>query len=222
MPSSRANPHLSLYPEVLESASRLAARGHHRQFRKRGPGSRPCSAEGAPLPEDCVPYVTHLAGVACILARVGAGPEVLAAALLHDYLEDVPDSQGRTTVEAAVGIDVLQLVLEVTEDKRRSEAQADTWTIRKKEAVGRIASMSEEAVLIKAADMLHNLSSMVYDFKLVEDPSGVWGRFNAGADSQLWYYDAVYRAVAARLGLDHPLVEDLAMMIDEVSSHQPG
>ena len=98
----KAEPPQPLYSDVLERAARLAARGHYHQFRKRDAGAVDPPPLGVPLAEDRVPYVTHLVGVMCILARIGASERILAAALLHDYIEDVSDPQARTTVAAAV------------------------------------------------------------------------------------------------------------------------
>ena len=68
-----------LYSPLLEAAIRLAARGHHHQFRKSpDEPSRPTSDRRV-LP-DRVPYVAHLMATVCILARIGASDDVLAAA----------------------------------------------------------------------------------------------------------------------------------------------
>ncbi|HSN57688.1 MAG TPA: HD domain-containing protein, partial [Candidatus Sulfomarinibacteraceae bacterium] len=108
----------SLYSPLVEAAIRLAARGHYNQFRKRAPDtSKPTSGE-LPLSDDHIPYITHLMGTVCILARLGAADRVLAAAALHDYLEDVPDPDGPSRIRALAGDEVLELVLAVTEDKR--------------------------------------------------------------------------------------------------------
>jgi len=198
-----------LFPYVVESASRLAARGHYAQFRKRSRRAGPCVTVEEPLADGCIPYVTHLTGVACILARLDVAPVVLAAALLHDYLEDVPDADGRSRIEREVGGEVLVLVLELTEDKRRSRDQAETWELRKHEAIDSIATMSESAVLIKAADVVHNLSTLVYDLQSSQEPDEVWRRFNAEAPRQIWYFEAIHRAVAHRLGEDHTLAREI-------------
>lgn len=209
-----------LYPPLLEAAARLAARGHYHQFRKRpGTGDAPCP--DVPLPPDCVPYVTHLMGSLCILARTGAPDEVLAAALLHDYLEDVPDPQGQLSIREATGERVLELVLAVTEDKRRHRAESDTWVERKREQVGHLAEIPDEAVLIKTADLLHNILSLMHDLEGVDDREAVWSRFNAGPDHQLWYFRAIAEAARRRLGR-HVLVDELDRAVDAVAVLLPS
>jgi len=149
-------PHLNepsgaLFSPLLEAAVSLAARGHYHQFRKQSANEQNAGNSSQPFLPSRVPYVAHLMGTMCILARLGARDEVLAAAILRDYLE---------------------------------------------------------AVLIKGADVLHNLLSLLADLSATDDPETVWQRFNAGSTKQLWYFTSVVDAVENRLG-DHPLVIDL-------------
>lgn len=198
-----------LYSPLIEAAARLAAQGHHGHFRK-GEYAEGCgdAAGDAPLPAGCVPYITHLMGTMGILARVGAPDEVLAAALLHDYLEDVPDPDGPATIRAAVGDEVLRLVLEVTEEKRPELDSSETWPVRKHEQIEKMAGNSEGAVMIKAADLLHNLLSLLVDLDEASDEESVWLRLNAGPDRQLWYFSSGLDAARERLGA-HRLVDEL-------------
>jgi hypothetical protein len=202
----------ALFSPLLEEAARLAARGHYHQFRKGSPGGDCCSDGLDRLPDGCVPYVTHLMGSMCILARLGAPDEVLAAVLLHDYLEDVPDGDGEETIRRAAGQRVLDLVLAVTEDKIPELDESDTWELRKREQIDRIREMPADAVLIKAADVLHNVESLRTDLPAADHPHLVWRRLNAGPERQLWYFEAVLEAVSERLDR-HPLVTELARAI---------
>jgi len=204
----------ALFPPLLEAAVRLAARGHHNQYRKNvedPEGDRPSGA----FLLDRVPYVTHLMATMCILARLGARDEVLAAAVLHDYLEDVPDPDGRDNIRQILGEQVLSLVLEVTEDKRRGLRQADTWEVRKQEQIDHLVRMTEEAVLIKAADVLHNVQSLALDLEAAGDVDAVWQHFNAGPERQLWYFASLAEAVKNRLG-DHPLATELRSAVEKL------
>ncbi len=204
----------TLFSPLLEAAVRLAARGHYHQFRKNAADENSGSPSGDFLPNG-VPYIAHLMGTMCILARVGVRDEVLAAAILHDYLEDVPDPDGRESIRAALGEEVLSLVLEVTEHKRRGSDEVDTWDIRKQEQLDHVQRMPREAVLIKAADVLHNLLSLLADLEAAKDPETVWQPFNAGPERQLWYFSGVIDAVERRLG-EHLLVEELQEAISRL------
>ncbi len=211
-----------LYSPLIERAVRLAAQAHYGHFRKREPSTTlPSQPLDYPLPDDLVPYVTHLMGTTCILARLGARDEVLAAALLHDYLEDVPDPDGRDTIRRVVGDEVLELVLSVTENKRRECRASETWKVRKQEQIDAIAAVALDSVLIKAADMLHNLQSLIVDLDLAEHGDTIWNRFNAGPERLLWYYRNVLTACRDRLG-DHQLLDELETTIDAVAEHIPS
>jgi (p)ppGpp synthase/HD superfamily hydrolase len=209
-----------LYTPLLEAAMRLAAQAHYGQFRKREPSLSKHPDNHNPLPSDFVPYVTHLMGSACILARLGARDEVLAAALLHDYLEDVPDPNGQETIRRVVGAEVLSMVLEVTEDKRSGQDAADTWEVRKSEQIEAIAEISSDAVMIKAADLLHNLQSLIFDLGAGDQAQSIWDRFHADPARQLWYFTSALEACRHRLG-DHRLVHELNRTIQLVEQLMP-
>ena len=213
-------PRGALFSPLLEAAVRLAARGHYHQFRKNNTDDLDDGFLTRPFFPDRVPYITHLMGTMCILARIGVSDEVLAASILHDYLEDVPDPDGREHIRANLGDEVLSLVLEVTEHKRRDLDQEATWEVRKQEQLDHLARMPHDAVLIKAADVLHNLQSLLADLGAADDPETVWKNFNAGPERQLWYFTNVIAAVKQRLG-EHILVRDLDQAIADLRPLMP-
>ena len=221
MSSNSSNPENQggpLFSPLLEAAVRLAARGHYYQFRKQNTEELEDEDLSRPFFPSRVPYIAHLMGTMCILARLGARDEVLAAAILHDYLEDVPDPDGREIIRRTLGDEVLSLVLDVTEHKRRELDEVDTWELRKQEQLAHIEGMPHEAVLIKAADVLHNMQSLLADLDAADDPDGVWAPFNAGPEHQLWYFSSVVEEVAKRLGT-HPLVRDLKHSADRLRTY---
>jgi (p)ppGpp synthase/HD superfamily hydrolase len=217
--SSSDAEHGALFSPLLEAAVRLATRGHYHQFRKLATHEDSNTPSGDFLP-DRVPYVAHLMGTMCILARIGVRDEVLAAAILHDYLEDVPDPDGRESIRAALSEEVLSLVLEVTEHKRRDSDESDTWLVRKREQLEHIEGMPRDAVLIKAADVLHNLYALLADLDAAGDPEPVWQPFNAGPERQLWYFTSVVEKVEQRLG-NHPLAEELHAAVERLRPFVP-
>lgn len=99
------------------------------------------------------PYVTHPVRVADLLKPLGFGPEVIAAALLHDVIEDTD-----TTAEmlaAEFGPVVAALVLEVS-----NPVVPGNWKVRKAAARKHLAKSSYEGASIKLADMLVNSSNV--------------------------------------------------------------
>ncbi|MGM1016348.1 MAG: RelA/SpoT family protein [Actinomycetota bacterium] len=98
------------------------------------------------------PYITHPLAVAQILAELGLGPRAIAAALLHDTVEDTGYPLADLTAE--FGDEVAMLVDGVTKlDKVKYGESAQAETVRKM-----IVAMSKDirVLLIKLADRLHN------------------------------------------------------------------
>ncbi len=103
-------------------------------------------------------YVNHPMEVAAILADLELDAETLAAALLHDTVEDTPLTS--EAVEEEFGPEVARLVDGVTKLGRislRSDQQQQAENIRKM-----MVAMAEDlrVVLIKLADRLHNMRTL--------------------------------------------------------------
>jgi guanosine-3',5'-bis(diphosphate) 3'-pyrophosphohydrolase len=109
-----------------------------------------------------MPYVIHPVEVCCILRYQGhvTDETVLAAALLHDTLEetdvDVED------IVKSVGVQVAELVLEVTREEPTEEQIAgmskdQVYALRTTMLLDEIRSMSDQAKTIKLADRISNL-----------------------------------------------------------------
>lgn len=120
---------------VVEQAYVVAERAHRGQLRKSGD-----------------PYITHPVAVATILAELGMTPSTLAAALLHDTVEDTDYSLDQLRRE--FGPEIAMLVDGVTKlDKVTYGDAAQAETVRKM-----VVAMSRDirVLVIKLADRLHN------------------------------------------------------------------
>lgn len=120
---------------IIEKAFEVAERAHRGQTRKSGE-----------------PYITHPVAVAHILAELGIGPTTLAAALLHDTVEDTDYSLSQ--LRSDFGEEVAMLVDGVTKlDKVKFGDHAQAETVRKM-----VVAMSKDirVLVIKLADRLHN------------------------------------------------------------------
>jgi len=98
------------------------------------------------------PYITHPVAVAQILADLGIGPKTLAAALLHDTVEDTEYSLD--LLRRDFGDEIAMLVDGVTKlDKLKYGDSAQAETVRKM-----VVAMSKDirVLVIKLADRLHN------------------------------------------------------------------
>lgn len=100
-----------------------------------------------------MPYIEHPLAVATRLAERDYGEEVLAAALLHDVVEDT-----ETTVEelrTELGARVAELVAALSDDE-----SIDDYLERKDEHRRRVAAAGPDAVAIYAADKLTNVVTL--------------------------------------------------------------
>lgn len=111
------------------------------------------------------PYITHPIAVAGILKDCGiVDPEVIAAAILHDTIEDT--SIRYADIYTALGKRVADLVLEVTDV---SKPEHGNRSVRKAIDRKHIAAASVDGKNIKLADLIHNTASIVqYDPKFAK------------------------------------------------------
>ena len=103
------------------------------------------------------PYVNHPVAVAEYLAKIGMGPTIVAAALLHDSLEDTNLTAERIATE--LNKDVLRLVEGVTKlgRVRYHGMKRHTESLRKLFAA---TSQDVRVMIIKLADRLHNARTL--------------------------------------------------------------
>lgn len=191
------------YRDIVESVTRqegllnrailFATNMHAGQFRK------------APVGMPQRPYIVHPLDVMTRLMRAGVEYEViLAAAVLHDVLEDTDETEAE--LEAVFGREVTALVVEVSDPEGLSKTQA------RKRQVQKAPSMSGPAKLIKLADKTSNLHDIVM-YPPGWKPESVQGYAKSAAEvvealggvavhSQLFFeFEQAFEAVARLDGL---------------------
>src|SRR4051794_38629528 len=120
---------------LIERAYTVAERAHRGQKRRSGE-----------------PYITHPVAVAQIIADLGIGAKTIAAALLHDTVEDTEYTLDE--LRDQFGDEIAMLVDGVTKlDKLKYGDSAQAETVRKM-----VVAMSKDirVLIIKLADRLHN------------------------------------------------------------------
>ena len=127
--------------ELIEQAYDFGAKAHEGQRRLTGE-----------------PYIAHPIAVAAILAELRLDYQTLAAAILHDVIEDTPAS--KEEVAERFGEEVAQLVdgvSKLTQIRFRSKAEAQAENFRKM-----VLAMVEDirVILVKLADRLHNMRTL--------------------------------------------------------------
>ena len=124
------------------------------------------------------PYVTHLLEVAMLVAEATAGADVnlIAAALLHDAIED--QAITREEIASQFNDDVASLVVEVTDDKALPKAE------RKRLQIKHAPKLTPRAKILKLADKISNLRS------LATSPPADWP-MQRRADYVIWTTEVV-------------------------------
>lgn len=189
---------MALFSPLIEQAAELALQWHDRTYRKSRWREEPFEVP----PEELlrVPVGAHLAAVALTVQRAGFDDETIAAAFLHDALEDL-NHFGATLTPARltelVGPGVTALVLEVTEPKVDAAGVPRPWRERKEAYLRQLSEGTVRGAAISLADKLHNLWSLseaiergVDVFRSTPTRRGL----SAGPAAQLWFHDAVLTA----------------------------
>jgi (p)ppGpp synthase/HD superfamily hydrolase len=150
-----------------------------------------------------MPYVEHPISVAALLDEQGQRDEVLAAALLHDVVED-----SDTTIEELrelFGGEVAGMVGALTDDE-----SIDSYRQRKAEHRERVAAAGPEALAIYAADKLTNIRLLCRTY--AEEGEKVQDEFKVPIDlkAEVWEADLeLLREKAPELPFLDPLEEEL-------------
>jgi (p)ppGpp synthase/HD superfamily hydrolase len=173
--SDSALVHTQRYTDALGWAAEL----HRRQLRKGKP----------------VPYLSHLLAVSAMVWEDGGDEDQAIAALLHDAIEDAGISGAQ--ISARCGERVAAIVLDCTDTAEDwSEGEKEPWLLRRTRFLDRLAQLSDDSLLVIAADKAHNAGDMAIDAR--HDPA-IWSRFSAGLEGSVWYLLRVHQQLKHRL-----------------------
>lgn len=168
-----------MYTYRVEQAIRAAAVLHKDQLRK---GSMP------------FPYITHLVATAFTLMDYTEDEDVVIAGLLHDTLEDTDYTVDE--LQEDFGGRVRELVEAVTEPKSTPEKKV-TWKERKSLYIQQLKKAPKDAVLIAAADKIHNFRTLVEDY--TESHDRFMQDFGKNFDDRIEAYQQISNIINNRL-----------------------
>lgn len=173
--------------DLLRDARRFATEAHHRIDHRRRYTNRP--------------YATHLRAVAEIVRSVTDDPELLAAARLHDILEDTTATAEE--IERKFGAGVAALVVDLTDVSRPSDGNR-----AQRKAIDRqhLARASDRAKTIKLADVIDNCTDVVrndprFGRVFVAEARSLLDVLEGGHPALLGRARAVVQRSAEKLGL---------------------
>lgn len=185
--------------DLLDRAIIFAVKAHHNTER-RGKG---------------FPYIVHPMEAVEIVSTITPDQELLAAAALHDTIEDTD-----VTVEdirREFGDRIAQLVHsesdQINGELFNGENETETWHARKQAAIDRLAAAPHDAKIVAMGDKLSNMRAIYRDYKTKGDE--LWNIFHVkDKASHEWHY----RGLAASLSelKDTFAYQEFVALIDEV------
>lgn len=157
---------------VIQKALETAMMAHEGQYRK---GSK-------------IPYILHPMEAGVIASSLSmknnqVDEEVVAAAILHDVIEDT--DLGYQDLSNKFNEKVIRLVRLQSEDKSK------TWKERKERTIELLKENQDiDFEIVTLADKLSNLRAIYRDYQIVGDD--LWERFNVNEKSMhKWYYASI-------------------------------
>ncbi len=157
---------------LLDNAIIFAVNAHRGQLRK---GTN-------------APYILHPMEAAAIVGSMTDDDEVIAAAVLHDTVEDTAATLEE--IRERFGKRVAELVAAESENKREDKPAASTWKIRKEETIEHLKTAPKEVKMLTLGDKLSNIRSICRDYEAQGD--ALWQRFNQkDKNEHRWYYKSI-------------------------------
>ncbi len=131
------------------------------------------------------PYIVHPLEAVEIVATMTPDQELLAAAALHDTVEDT-----EVTVEqlrAEFGERIASLVADESDVMPEGMTEEDSWHQRKQAAIDRLSEASHDAKMVALGDKLSNMRAIARDYDEIGD--ALWNRFHTNDPKEHeWHY----------------------------------
>lgn len=167
---------------MVEKAIIFAADAHKGTFRK----------------STNIPYIVHPMEAGAIAASVTDDEKVIAAAILHDTLEDTDTTP--EDIRREFGDEVLRLIESDSEDKREELPPEETWKMRKEETIDYLRNRADKKEkIIALSDKLSNIRAIYRDYQTIGD--ALWDRFNQkDKNEHAWYYKSFIETLSELKG----------------------
>jgi len=131
------------------------------------------------------PYIVHPMEAVEIVSTMTADQELLAAAALHDTVEDTDVTVEQ--IRAEFGDRVASLVADESDEMPEGVSEEDSWHGRKQAAIDRLARASRDAKIVALGDKLSNMRAIARDYAVKGDE--LWNLFHAkDPKDHEWHY----------------------------------
>lgn len=141
-----------------------------------------------------IPYIVHPIEAAAIVATITDDPDMIAAAVLHDVVEDTDATVDE--IRLFFNDHIAKLVEAESEDKRKNLPPQETWMIRKLETLEFLRTRADrDAKILALADKLSNMRAIYRDVSNIGDR--LWERFNEkNKERHGWMYRQTAEALS--------------------------
>ncbi|MBO6097730.1 MAG: bifunctional (p)ppGpp synthetase/guanosine-3',5'-bis(diphosphate) 3'-pyrophosphohydrolase [Bacteroidales bacterium] len=160
------------------------------------------------------PYIVHPMEAMEIVATITPDQELLAAAALHDPVEDTD-----VTIEdirAEFGERIANLVAAESDVFIEGKSEEETWHARKQAAMDRLAAAPHDAKIVALGDKLSNMRAIARDYAMMGDK--LWDIFHAKDPSDHeWHYRGL--ANSLRELSDTFAFQEFENLINQVFKH---
>lgn len=157
------------------------------------------------------PYIVHPMEAVEIVATITPNQELLAAAALHDTVEDTDVTIEQ--IRAEFGERIASLVTSETDVFFEGRSESDSWHDRKQAAIDRLAKVSREAKIVALGDKLSNMRAIARDYAVQGD--ALWNLFHVNDPKEHeWHYRGL--ADALRELQDTFAFREFEMLINQV------
>ena len=131
------------------------------------------------------PYIVHPLEAVEIVATMTPDQELLAAAALHDTVEDTDVTIEQ--IRAEFGDRIASLVASDSDEKVSGVSAEQSWVIRKQAAINRLSHASREAKTVALGDKLSNMRAIARDYAMQGDD--LWNLFRVkDRRDHEWHY----------------------------------
>ena len=139
------------------------------------------------------PYIVHPMEAVEIVATMTPDQELLAAAALHDTVEDTDVTVEQ--IRAEFGERIAALVASESDTFEPGVSEEDSWHARKQAAIDRLAAASRDAKIVALGDKLSNMRAIARDYAVMGDK--LWDLFHAkDPKDHEWHYRGLANALS--------------------------
>ena len=160
------------------------------------------------------PYIVHPMEAMEIVATMTPDQELLAAAALHDTVEDTDVTVDQ--LRAEFGDRIARLVADESDEFEAGVSEEDSWHARKQAAIDRLARAPHDAKMVALGDKLSNMRAIARDYAMQGDK--LWSLFHASdPKDHEWHYRGLADSLRELSGTF--AFQEFESLIDQVFSH---